>query len=299
MMLKIYKTVILSILLGSVFFLVSCEKEKIKYDNVEQQEYLPQFCEDCHMNSFQEHSTNAHAKHTKGIYEFECSTCHFGHGWEVKTHMNAEKNITFNPYGLATRNGLDSLVTPEWDSETKTCKNIYCHSNGVSADRGTDGTYTWSSDAPPFGQIIYAETPSWNNGKIDDCIPCHIGKGNMTEPYLIERPNVLTLDDYPVTGQHRLIWHLSNNKEFAMAPFNTPFWDGVQCFWCHSASTGDEIAVNGPTFQGSYGTKYHVDGVTLFKPLKVSEGGTMLNGSSYSSNGTEAHCGAGKKCWKE
>ncbi len=298
MMLKSFKTVIFTLLLaGSVIYLVSCEKEKIKHNNSStEQIVLPDFCENCHNNTFPLHSTNAHSKHTKGLYTFNCTTCHYGHGWDTKTHMNAVKNITFDPNGLATRNGADSNI-PTWDSDTKTCSNVYCHSNGVTADRGTDGTYTWSMQTPPFDTVEYATTPRWDNGKITACSSCHNGKGNMTSPYLVERPNAMTINDYPESGSHQKSAHMSNTQNFSTTPYSTPYWDGVQCFWCHSINATNETNINGPINQGTYGTMYHVDGSTFFKPLNISEGGTMANGMGYSSNGTAAHCGAGKTCW--
>jgi predicted CxxxxCH...CXXCH cytochrome family protein len=279
-------------------FLVSCEKEKVKYENgpLTGQQDLPSFCDDCHSNTLPEHANNSHAKHTTGLYAYNCTTCHFGQGWDMGTHMNGEKNVSFDPKGLATRYGQDRN-TPKWDPETKTCSNIYCHSNGITADRGTDGTYTWSPRNPPFGTVKYATTPSWDNGKITGCSFCHNGKGNMTFPYLVERPNTMSLEDYPESGQHQKAAHMSNNQELSSAPYATPVWDGVQCFWCHSATATDPSSIDGPILQGTYSTKYHIDGNTYFKPVNISQGGTMANGVGYSINGTEAHCGSGKKCW--
>lgn len=288
-----FKTVFFTLLIGSVIYLVSCEKEKVKHANYSVKEHvvLPEFCENCHNNTFPVHSTNAHSKHTKGLYTFNCTTCHYGHGWETATHMNTVKNITFDPNGLATRWGADSVI-PIYDPETKTCTNVYCHSNGVTADRGHDSTYTWSTNTPPFGTLKYATTPRWDNGKITSCNSCHYAKGNMISPYLIERPNTMTTNDYPESGSHRLSYHMSNNDFSSVA---TPVWDGVQCFWCHSSVAIDSTIINGPINQGTYGTSNHVDGQTFFKPLQISAGGTMANGINHSNS--SSHCGASKKCW--
>ena len=194
------------------------------------------------------------------------------------------------------RNGKDTN-TPTWDEETMTCNNVYCHSNGVTADRGTDGTYTWSTSTPPFAAVDYKITPSWSTGKIDSCVYCHNGKGNMTSPYTVDKTNTMTQGDYPASGSHQTGAHRSNSKEFAAAPYSSPFWDGVQCFWCHSDQATNVTSIDGPIKQGTYGTSNHVDGATFFKPLNISAGGTMAEGLGYSSNGTAAHCGNGLKCW--
>jgi predicted CxxxxCH...CXXCH cytochrome family protein len=296
MTIKCFKTVIFTLLFCNVIFLTSCEKQDITFKTNPVSTVLPEYCENCHNNSFPEHMTNAHSKHTTGLYAYDCNTCHYGYGWETKEHMNAKKDIRISKFGLTTRNGLDDN-TPLWDTETKTCTNIYCHSNGVTADRGTDGSYIWTTNSIPFAPVVYATTPSWDKGKITECNSCHNGKGNMTSPYTIERPNKMEMNDYPSTGQHRLMYHMSNNNEFSNSPYLAPYWDGVQCFWCHSTKATDITSINGPINQGTYGTVYHVDGSTYFKPLNISDGGTMANGSIFSENGSRAHCGSGKKCW--
>lgn len=276
--------------------LVSCEKGKIIFDSTSAPDPIilnPQ-CEACHNGTFPEHSTNAHSKHTSGLYNFDCSVCHFEHGFETSTHFNTEKDVTFDPNGLATRNGLDT-ITPVWDTVTKTCSNIYCHSNGVTADRGSDSTYTWST--PPFGTPVYHTTPSWENGEINECTFCHNGFGNMTSSYMIERPNTMSTENYPASGGHQLPFHMDNNQDFSTDTYASPIWDGTQCFWCHTDEAIDIESVDGPILQGTYGTKYHVDGETFFIPASVSEGGTMANGMSYSSNGSAGHCGSGVTCW--
>ncbi|OFX59647.1 MAG: hypothetical protein A2046_11750 [Bacteroidetes bacterium GWA2_30_7] len=296
---KSLKSISLLLFTGCIL-LFSCAKEKIVYDAVNAPDPvllpdIPPECESCHKSTFPEHSTNAHIKHTTGLYAFVCSTCHYGHGWETSTHMNGVKNLTFNPNGMATRNGVD-VNAPSYDSGTKQCSNVYCHSNGRTAFRGTDGTYTWSGSTGSQ-TATYTATPSWETGKITSCTFCHNGKGNMTSPYKVERPDSLVKSDYPASGMHQYATHISNNQDFSNAPYLTPYWGSVQCFWCHNTQIGDSTNVNEPNFQGTYGTTYHVDGQTFFKPLNVNAGGTMANGLSYSSNGAASHCGNGLSCW--
>jgi len=268
--------------------LISCEKNKIVYEDNTSPAIpviLPVECETCHNGTFSEHSTNGHVKHT-GTYEYACTTCHFGHGWETSTHMNTEKNVDFDPNGLATRYGLDS-ITPVWDADTKTCSNVYCHSSGNSADRGTDGTNTWGT--APFATATYYTTPNWESGKITECTFCHNGLGNMESPYLIEQPHTMAQENYPASGQHQLAFHMSNTT-FSTNDYTSPQWDGVQCFWCHTTKAMDIASINGSLPQGTYGTSYHADGETYFKPLTLPDGGTMAAGID------NEHC-TNFSCW--
>jgi predicted CxxxxCH...CXXCH cytochrome family protein len=257
--------------------------------------FSPIGCHNCHDSSLPNlyPATGAHATHSGPPYNYKCETCHYqyGQGGALEpTHGSGTVNVVFKPTGLARRNGLDSN-TPSYNSTTKVCTNVYCHSDGRSAYRGTDGTYTWSATTGSQ-PATYATTPSWTTGTITACTACHSGAGNMTSPYTIARAYVAVTP--PATGSHQRGAHTSNSQEFSAAPYLTPYWAGVQCFWCHDP---DGTSANGPKLQGTYGSAYHIDGLTYFKPLNYANGGTMANGLSYSSNGSAAHCGAGKKCW--
>ena len=251
--------------------------------------FTPAACHNCHDSSLPNEfpATGAHAAHAGPPYNFKCETCHYqyGQGGALEpSHSSGSVNVVFKPTGLARRNGLDTN-TPIWDNVAKTCSDVYCHSNGVSADRGTDGTYTWGN--LPFGTVSYATTPSWTTGTITTCTPCHAGTGNMTSPYTMTSPGYNTAR--PATGSHSTASHTDNDKSFSAYG-----WTNVQCFWCHNA---DGANPNGTNYQGTYGTQYHIDGMTRFKPIWYSSGGTFANGHSYASNGADAHCGNGKQCW--
>ena len=252
-------------------------------------------CNACHLSNYPQHATNGHDAHTVK-YAFDCSTCHFGYGSggaSEPTHPSGTINVAFNPTGLAKRNGSDAN-TPTWTAGTKLCSNIYCHSDGRTAIRGTDGVDTWSSTIGPQA-AIYATTPRWDTGTITACTPCHVAVGNMTSPYTITTPGPVTgTADVPATGSHQRGAHTSNSQELSGVA-----WANVNCFWCHNTQGGSSAS---PNMQGTYGTTFHVDGLTRFKPLSVVDGGTMVNnlsgGSfSYSKLGSAGHCGAGKTCW--
>lgn len=307
------------LLLCAGIFSVACEKKKIEpitssADPLKETS-IPASCTNCHNAAFPEHLTNGHKKHTEGLYSFACSTCHFGHGDGNPTHQNGVKNITFNPNGMAMRNGNDT-VTPIWNLGSKTCDNVYCHSNGRSADRGEDGTFNWvegGSTSPGPQPATYLTTPNWETGKITTCI-CHNGLGNMTSPYTVTQPNTMDTSYFPASGQHRRGAHVDNDQGFHLAPYASPIWGSVQCFWCHNTNAipsnpDDTIAlVDAPNKQGTYSTPWHVDGETYFKPTNVNYagpggdslsfyGGTIAIGMNRSYNGTSGHCGNSSKCW--
>ncbi len=248
-------------------------------------------CKGCHatVGNF---STDAHTTHTEGLYTYACSTCHFDRGAGTVYHRDGTAEVNFDPNGLARRNGADSN-TPTWNSGAKTCNNIYCHSNGVTADRGSDGTYTWGS--LPFGTVSYATTPAWDVGTINACSSCHPGAGNMTSPYTITQPGPITgISNFPSTGAHRRWWQGGYVHEDNDQTFSSYGWNYVQCFWCHNADGADP---NGTNYQGTYGTSFHVDGQTYFKPTHYSSGGTIANGHQYAADGSQAHCAVGRTCW--
>jgi len=257
-------------------------------------------CTDCH-NAINTpttgiYTTDAHSTHVTR-YGYACSTCHFGQGSggvNEPTHPSGGLGeVTFDPNGLAKRNGLDA-ATPTYNNTAKTCTNVYCHSNGRSAYRGTDGTYTWSgttgSQTPTYGTA-----PNWYTGSITACSSCHSGSGNMNSPYTITTPG-LADPLPPATGSHQRGAHTSNSQELSGNG-----WAAVNCFWCHNANNGNSTTTMN---QGTYGTALHVDGQTSFKPLSFVNGGTMVNATpssggtfSYSRTGSAAHCSQGKTCW--
>ncbi|WP_262916404.1 cytochrome c3 family protein [Aestuariivivens sediminis] len=271
-------------------------------------------CTSCHETNAPTFTSAVHVRH-KDDYEFACATCHFGHGSggadEGGTHPSGTIDIVFDPNGLATRNGLDAN-TPTWSgTATKTCSTIYCHSNGRSAYRGTDGTYTWSGTIGSQ-PATYATIPTWNSGTSISCgvgpndgsgTWCHEGPSEMESvvgsPYIINDTDysglITTNAQYPDTGSHapNRGAHYSNSQNF-QAP--TTLWTQVQCFWCHN-NDGGATPPKTDKLQGTYGSSLHVDGATYFRPGWYSNGGTMVNDLTYSYEGSAAHCGNGKTCW--
>lgn len=248
-------------------------------------------CDECHIAYAPTFGSTVHVKH-KDTYAYDCSTCHFQYGSDGALegpHPSGTKDVNFDPDGLATRNGQDA-ITPVYNVNSS-CDMVYCHSDGRSAYRGTDGTYTWSGTTGSQ-TAVYATTPIWASGTLTDCTPCHSGTGNMTEPYTITFPGADPALP-PRTGAHRRGPHLSNSEDLAGNG-----WTVVNCFWCHNAANGDD---GSPIFQGTYGTSFHVDGTTYFDPRSVVEGGTLANnpsGGALSYSFSGGHCAVGSKaCW--
>ncbi|MEN8155438.1 MAG: CxxxxCH/CxxCH domain-containing protein [Bacteroidota bacterium] len=249
-------------------------------------------CDDCHNTTAPTFGSAVHIKH-KDTYGYACSTCHFqyGSGGSLEgTHPSGTIDVNFDPGGMATRNGLDA-ITPVMNGDN-TCDNMYCHSDGRSAYRGMDDTYTWSGTTGSQPGT-YATTPAWGTGTITTCMPCHSGTGEMIDPYEIYTPG-LADPLPPATGSHRRGAHVSNSQELSGNG-----WDVVNCFFCHNTAGGDD---GSPILQGTYGTSFHVDGATYFDPRSFVDGGTLANSNtggsySYSLLGSAGHCGDGKTCW--
>jgi predicted CxxxxCH...CXXCH cytochrome family protein len=265
------------------------------------------------------YTEGAHAIHAGPPYNFPCSTCHFNQGsggtGEPLHPSGGSAEVVFDPTGLANRFGQDA-ATPTFNTGTKVCTNIYCHSNGRTAYRGEDagypgtpGSMNWSSTTGPQTPT-YATVPAWNSGTN---VSCGVGVNDGSGTWCHEGPSATEFAaapnyyitagvngadinsnaQYPKTGSHapNRGAHYSNSQNLS-----SNGWSQVQCFWCHET---DGIATPNPNQkrQGTYGTSFHVDGQTHFKPKWFSNGGTMVNTITYSSEGSAAHCGAGKTCW--
>ncbi|WP_262916235.1 glycine-rich domain-containing protein [Aestuariivivens marinum] len=264
-------------------------------------------CNSCHETNAPTFTSAVHVTH-KDRYGYACNTCHFGHGSgganEGGTHPNGTINIVFDPNGMATRNGQDGN-TPVFNGD-KTCDNIYCHSNGRTSHRGQEADFAtnpWDPDTNPTGAFewsatigpqtaTYITTPVWNVGTLTACNSCHGAAGNMEPDYTITNTvagPVTGTGDVPPFDSHTRGAHISNSQNLSGNG-----WSNVQCFWCHNANNGSDAS---PNLQGTYGTSWHVDGESYFRPLWYSNGGTMVNTITYSAEGSAGHCGNGKTCW--
>ncbi|MCK4992524.1 MAG: hypothetical protein KAS29_18630, partial [Bacteroidales bacterium] len=301
--------------------------------------FEPQGCTDCHIIAFPDWgTTDNHAAHVER-YNYSCSTCHLNYGsggsselLHPSSTLNSDStmntlvraNVNIDLSGLATRNGQDVLlaeyVAPAYDDATYTCTNMYCHSNGRSAYRGTNGgpeLYdTWSSDIGYQDDLVYRSIPAWNTSTDVSCgadpisgFTCHEGPAvvetvpdylinDVDHPLNMETSNAAK-DYYPSTGSHgpNRGAHASNsqNLQSGAVPDGTE-WGAVQCFWCHDTDGND---ANGPKYQGTYGTSWHADGETYFVDARwVSNGGSMVNPITYSFEGAATHCGqSSNSCW--
>ena len=252
--------------------------------------------------------SDAHVVHNTR-YGYDCSTCHFGYGSggaSEPTHPSGTINIVFDPNGMATRNGKD-VITPAWDGTT--CSNIYCHSNGQSASRGTDvndpspiphnwadGSTTW---LPPWTNasdpLTYHTTPSWaTTGSITACTGCHGGPDAIPPaPYDITAGGPYecnSVAEEPNSGNHGPIKGAHDSG-------NMTAWGGgtTQCFFCHDTDDRAADFAGAVKKQGTYGTIKHVDGETHFRHGYTTQGGTG-NVDVPRLELAAGHCGA-KECW--
>ncbi|WP_242157553.1 glycine-rich domain-containing protein [Aestuariivivens sediminis] len=231
-------------------------------------------CTSCHETNAPTFTSAVHVTH-KDRYGFACSTCHFGHGSggaSEPTHPSGTINIVFDPNGLATRNGLDTNTPDPWTGTT--CNNIYCHSNGGTANKYSEGVSVWNSDSSAT-TMVYSTTPDWTTGSITACNSCHPGPSMPDAPaYTIVEGTgngvVTANDQYPNTGAHGANTGAHNSPDQLLvitedANYGTALshsWPKVQCFWCHNNDPGAASGV--AKYQGTYGTSKHVDGKVWF-----------------------------------
>ncbi|MBL4745848.1 MAG: CxxxxCH/CxxCH domain-containing protein [Flavobacteriaceae bacterium] len=249
--------------------------------------------------------TGAHEAHSGALYMYKCSECHFeyGEGGALEgAHSNSSIDVNFDPNGLASRFGQDpglGFGTPTWDAGTKTCSNIYCHSNGQSADRGQDVNHDWTNRGTKGPQPPVYASPVWTD-TITTCGACHGGKGNMTAPYTITMasPPEHLISTYaeasgeaPASGLHTHTGMFNDNQEKS----GPAGFGAVQCFLCHNVNGA---AHSGTNYQGTYGSpqKLHVDGQTYFNMKIHAEGGTWADWNGTAANGYLDHC-IGKANW--
>jgi predicted CxxxxCH...CXXCH cytochrome family protein len=211
---------------------------------------------------------DAHQTHAER-YGYSCNTCHFGN-----THNNGTIDQAFDLSGLATRNGQDANI-PSYGGTT--CSNIYCHSNGGTANKYNEGVADWNSDSS-VTTMVYSTTPSWATGSITGCNACHAGPSMPVGPaYTIVEGTgngvVTANDQYPNTGAHGANTGAHNSPDQLLvltedATYGdalTHSWPKVQCFWCHNNDPGAASGV--AKYQGTYGTSKHVDGKVWFYPF--------------------------------
>jgi len=273
-------------------------------------------CHDCHERTAPGDpqlypATGAHEIHAGSLYEFKCSECHFGHGDgnEVPHGSGGDPDVIFDPTGLASRLGKDLTTAdpittwggadPSWDSGTKTCSNIYCHSDGQSAYRGQDGTNVWDSTRNGPEEVAPTYTNQVWTGSITTCDACHGGKGNMTAPYTIDTnsPDAHLILDFdgvqtPTSGLHTHTAMFGDSQDTS-GPTGA---GAVQCYLCHNTNGA---ANSGTNYQGTYGSplKKHVDGETYFIMKIYAEGGTWADWNGTAGNGYLDHC-ISKGNWK-
>lgn len=253
-------------------------------------------CTACHSvgSGIDPGTTGSHQKHAFDL-SYDCAVCHYDYPGKVShsdgtlnTALTVPQMLSFDPGGLATRLGQDSN-TPFYNAALQTCDQIYCHSDGVSAQTSGDYNgiilYLTAPNSPPTQSNF--STVTW--GGTVQCGQCHLGADPVADN--ICSPSPSSDCDFPDTGRHREPgnWHRDGDYE-ALDMTSPPgnYWV-TQCFWCHNTN-------NDTDHQGTYNTPYHVDGSVYFYPRFVNNGGTMWGGLEPTRN---THCGgpSGSNCW--
>jgi len=117
--------------------------------------------------NFTPHATHASA----GYYNYACKNCHYD-GVRPDSHntLASKGSETFQSVFVETAGSIGDVagyknVATDYNTTTRSCSNVYCHSNG----NPRNGTIYWKS----------AATPSWAMGKgqivgqSSECISCH------------------------------------------------------------------------------------------------------------------------------
>ena len=234
-------------------------------------------CGQCHPNP---PTAGSHARHTGNdlsdpanpLYNFTCTECHYGVNTAVP-HVDFTVDVVLDTTAaaLATGYGDNGGNTPTWNGGATTCGNVYCHSNGVTKEKG--GAYDLADIGSTLDGVLAYNTPTWGNPASVSCGDCHAGAPLGT---------ALATADYPDSGEHRKGAHSdgAKNRAAGYAP----------CASCHSTALGDAR-------QGTYGTAQHVDGALDFHPYRVPSGGTIQNPEGSDLSYDDGHCGNSKGCW--
>ncbi|ORJ59572.1 CxxxxCH/CxxCH domain c-type cytochrome [Geothermobacter hydrogeniphilus] len=120
----------------------------------------PTTCSDCHngrIGDAVEMQSNAHDRlaSSNWIRQYPCEYCHAntvdasGQIRDLGRHVNFSKDVVFD-----SRWAIDGLQSPDYDSQSKVCSNIYCHSDGTTVN-------------PEVRNF------AWDLGKHADCNTCH------------------------------------------------------------------------------------------------------------------------------
>lgn len=231
-------------------------------------------CGDCHdvppsSGSHPKHTHNDFSNTSDPQYNFSCTECHSDSGYGTSNHVNFQTDVELRTDNdaLATGYGQNSGNLPSFNPSNGSCSSVYCHSSGVTKQRG--GSYGEANiGSPPSGNLTY-NIPTWG-GSIQ-CGDCHAGKplGQITSQ-----------NDYPDTGKHRFLSHMMDWLGWPGSQGST------QCFWCHGGAT---------TQQGTYGGSQHANGELNFHPYRDDSGGTVWGstGKSYQ----DGHCGNSCHNW--
>lgn len=248
-------------------------------------------CRNCHIpgSLLDPDPLGSHSRHTNDS-GYECTICHYGYS-KRENHMNGVRDnattlsvmVSFDPRSLATRLGRDTN-NPAYDGVHRICNDVYCHSDGTSSQSNgfidgiqicyDNGPYHFCPNVPPTFSGPPAVPPVWG-GNIN-CGDCHAGADPPTDRVL----------HFPNSGRHRMTYNEHTDADRDLTdPYTTS-----QCFWCHSTD-------NTENFQGTYNTRYHLDGQVYFHPEDFSNGGTIWSATSYGYLGAVGHCGEIAKCW--
>lgn len=113
----------------------------------------------------------AHTIHLSGgdfASGFDCSTCHvvpgsFAADGHIEPEANDEAEVIFHALAL-----IDD-AQPDYDHNTQTCSNTYCHGNWSLAKSASNNNFVYTADAIEGNNA----TPVWTDPQSAPCGSCH------------------------------------------------------------------------------------------------------------------------------
>ncbi|WP_160295252.1 CxxxxCH/CxxCH domain-containing protein [Geobacter sp. OR-1] len=189
--------------------------------------------------SLSPHQSHAGGTDANNYYMFSCNECHKGN-----THGNGTFQDVFKSLNGTKAGMVPPGYTTSYNPATRTCSNVYCHSNGVPVNRAPDfKQITWGNNInsiitlPPEQRCnscheavptTNAHTKHLTNGLLNGCVNCH---ANTVSDNTTLRPEARLTGGTHINGY--------KDRRFS-GTIGGQVLDGTECsnVYCHSNGRG-------------------------------------------------------------
>ncbi len=224
-----------------------------------------------------------------GIRQYPCYYCHndtVDASWNLTSnHCNGTVDVAVASPQWALQD-QDPPAQPTYDPVSKTCSNIYCHSDGTTVDPEVR-PYPWDG-GPKSCNSCHGHDPADN-----DCSTCH-GDSRTWSPEL-EWLSAMPMYANTGAGTARANSHYRHLfTGYACDDCHANTVAGGGCLTCHTDADGNPVVPSGQMSDAEHvnGT-YHVNKA---KDIAFKEGGTYDPATKTCSN-TACHTGATDPVW--